>query len=118
MTDTEKKDTKKVTYHLYVLKTDKDGLAEAAKSRFSRICDKYVLVYTDKTLKAGEITEKDVWRLNRTETEWLAQCNVQLLMEDAQRRKDEIQKEMSEKIQKLEKELEKQAKRDKTKENI
>ena len=101
-------DEQKTTYRLYVLKPDADGLNAASQERFSRVNERYVLVYTDKTLQSAEITTDNIWRLNRAETEWLGQCNVQLLFEDAQRRKDEIQRNLSEKIKKLEEELDKQ----------
>lgn len=101
-------DEVKKTYRLYVLKYDADGLAQASKERFSRVNERYVLIYTDKLLDAPEITEAEIWRLNKSELEWLGASNVQLLIEDAQNRREEIKQNLLERIKRLESELEKQ----------
>jgi len=99
----------KTTWRLYVLKPDSDGIMAAGKARFSRANGKYALIYSDKPVEKGvEIGENDLWRLSRSETEWLAACNVELLFEDAQKRQDEIRKNLAERIKALEEELKKQ----------
>lgn len=98
----------KTTWRLYVMKPDADGLKEAAGARFSRVNGKYALIYSEKPVNGAEIGEKDLWRLNRQETEWLAACNVELLFEDAQKRQDEIRRSLAENVKRLEEELEKQ----------
>lgn len=101
----------KTTWRLYVMKPDKDGLMAAAEARFSRVSDRYALIYSDKPMDAAEIDEENAWRLSASEAEWLAGCNVQLLFEDAQRRQDEIRESLAERIRVLEEELEKQRKK-------
>lgn len=97
----------KTTWRLYVLKLDKNGLKAAAEARFSRVSERCVLIYSDKLMSGEkEVREEDAWRFKPEEAEWLAGCNMQLLLEDAQRRQDEIRKTLNEKIAILEKELE------------
>lgn len=97
----------KISYRLYVMKPDMEGLERAAKERFSRVNERYTLIYTAEELDAPEIADKDVWRLSASEVEWLAGCNAILLFEDAQKRQEEIRRNMAERIRRLEEELEK-----------
>ncbi len=100
----------KTTWRLFVMKPDRESIKAALEARFSRVNERYVLIYSEKPMNAVEIGEDEVWRLNAAETEWLAGCNVQLLLEDAQKRQDEIRKNLAEKIAALEKALENQQK--------
>lgn len=97
----------KISYRLYVMKPDMEGLERAAKERFSRVNERYALIYTAEKMNAPEIADKDVWRLSSSEMEWLAGCNAVLLFEDAQKRQEEIRRNMAERIRRLEEELEK-----------
>lgn len=101
----------KTTWRLYVIKLDKNGLKAAAEARFSRVSEKCVLIYSDKPMNEKEVREENAWRFKPEEAEWLAGCNMQLLLEDAQRRQDEIRKTLAERIGVLEEELKKQLKK-------
>ncbi len=97
-------DELKINYRLYALNVDKDGMAEAAEQRFSRITPFYILVYVngEPPKDAVEITQTETHRLSRQDEQWLLDCNMVILAEEAKKHEGEITADMNRRIERLE----------------
>ena len=99
-------------YRLWALRTDDDGIKEAASMRFSRVTPKYVLIYAPDAVtfdNAVEIRSKDVHRLTDKDKSWLFDCAVTLTMERLKEDKDTIADELRAMVARFESELEKES---------
>ena len=105
----------KITYRLYALELTVDNAKKAADWRFSRVTidpfPGYVLIYTDGEApdEAIEITKSTIDRLSAQDEQWLRDCNIVILAEEAKKHESEIAASMGERIDALEKALEEQA---------
>lgn len=98
-------DELKITYKLYALDTSKDGIETASKERFCRITPFYILVYCEggRTPKDGiEITQTETHRLSKQDEQWLLDCNIVILAEQAKKHESEIAANVQERLKKLE----------------
>ena len=101
----------KISYKLYALEVNKQGLETASKERFSRITPFYVLVYCDgEPPEDGiEITTTETHRLSEQDERWLQDCNVVILVEEAKKHEAEIAGDMKRRLERLEEALEAEA---------
>lgn len=94
---------KKVTYRLFALPLSAETVALAQKERFSRVCAGYALIYTNGSIKgATEIKEEQCGLLNKTESEWLFDCNMVIIAEEAKRNEKKILESLSHRVTALE----------------
>lgn len=102
----------KIVYKLYALESTEENRVEATKHRFSRIASEpfpgYVLIYEsgEKPKDAIEITGATVDRLTEQDEQWIRDCNLVVLTEEAKKHESEIVASMSRRIEELEKALE------------
>lgn len=103
--------TEKIKYRLYATETNGRTLSALYKQRFSRITQNYTLIYTDgeQPEASVEVAGDDLRRLSVADVEWLADCNVVLLMDKTKEREGEIAGRMEDMIQRFSLELEKEA---------
>ena len=100
-----------IQYRLYALEMTVENAKKAADWRFSRVTVEpfpgYVLVYTDGASPDGaiEITQSTIDRLSAQDEQWLRDCNIVILAEEARRHEAEIAASMSERIEALEEAL-------------
>lgn len=95
-----------IAYKLYALESNGEGIEIASKERFSRITKFYILVYCKdgKPPKNGaEITQTETHRLSAADEQWLLDCNMAILAEEAKKNEAEITKKMSERLEEIEK---------------
>lgn len=94
----------KITYKLYALTIDRDGIKTASEQRFSRITPFYILIYTDKEAPkdAIEIGEAELHRLTAADEQWLTDCNVTILLEETKKHEAEIAADLAKRMEKLE----------------
>lgn len=95
----------KITYKLFAFDVDKDGIEEASKQRFCRITPFYILVYceAEKAPKNGiEITQTETHRLSKQDEQWLLDCNLVILAEEAKKHEAEITSTLQERIEQIE----------------
>jgi len=92
-----------------------EAVEEAIKHRFNRINGRYVLIYelsdklnTDKSLY-HIINEDETGYLSNDEQVWILECNIQIITEESLKKQDDILASFSEKLDLLERELEKEA---------
>lgn len=100
--------SEKITYRLYAMFIMHETLDIASKERFCRITPNYALVYTDKELEGKgirEITDKEMYRLSEVENQWLLDCNVILITENTMDNEAEFIKQMSARLEAVEKVL-------------
>ena len=84
-------DIVKKTYRLYALPLTAKNIATAAERRFARVTTRYVLIYSAEEVDGGaEIGESEISRLTVGDADWLTDCNLILLAEDAKGREAEI----------------------------
>lgn len=102
----------KIAYKLYALELTREGIKTASEQRFCRITPFYVLVYTDGDAPQDsiEITEEETNRLTKQDEQWLLDCNTAILMEQMHKHEAEISKDVLQRMEKWEQELEKRAK--------
>ena len=104
-------DNLKIHYRLYALELTVDNAKQAAEWRFSRVTIEpfpgYVLVYTDGVAPDGsiEITKSTVDRLSAQDEQWLRDCNIVILAEQAKKHEAELAASMGERLEALEKAL-------------
>lgn len=102
-------------YDLYLFALNDENIKEAVKYRFNRINSKYILIYTDKlqsTLQESRyhiIDESETFRLSDSEKVWLLEANVKIITEESVRNQEEILKRFGERLDLLEKELQKES---------
>lgn len=102
----------KKKYQLYLMATNEENIDLAKAQRFNRINSRYILVYTDELLCVGQsahyhiIDEKETAHLSDSEKVWLLEANVQIIAEETEKKQDELLKQLSKRITRLEKELE------------
>lgn len=91
-------------YRLYALPTTPAALDGMGPQRFSRVTPEYSLVYTDKEQPKGsvEMKEEDATRLSAADENWLLSCNLTLIKEEIERKKPELLRKLSEKIESME----------------
>ncbi len=114
MIESEKMDFWK--YRLFALPVNDETIAATDNERFCRVTPFYVLVYTDAAdgcmpNLAVEIVGEDIERLSAADRDWLLSCVIVMLNEDAQKREAEIAESLGERIERLEIELEKAARK-------
>ena len=109
-------DIEKTVYRLYAMPLNAQSIANAAQERFSRATPTpepgYVLIYTAGSAPemSQEITKENINRLSPADERWLFDSNAALIAEEIRRREPEILSGLSEKIEALEKELERKKK--------
>lgn len=90
-------------YKLYVLPLTEQSIEFSQGQRFSRITNRYIIVYTQDNLGVGkEVTEKDLYRLTQADADWLKDCNYALIFEETKKKEKEISESLSETIEQLE----------------
>lgn len=100
-------DELKISYKLYALDANKDGVEAASRERFSRITPFYALVYVSGEPPEGavEITRSETHRLSEKDEQWLLDCNTAILAEEMKKHESEIAADMKERLERLEKAL-------------
>ena len=96
---------KRKKYRLYAMPVNAKSVDMAQNERFSRATAWYVLIYTDSDTapeNSVEIDENEVNRLSSADRDWLLECNMELIVEDAKAREKEIAQSIGEKIKQLE----------------
>ena len=100
------------TYRLYALPPTWDGILAAMCERFSRAtatpAPGYVLIYTDGKQPNGStvITEENKHLLTDEDQRWLIECGATILAEEAAKQQPILMQNLSERVEALEKELE------------
>lgn len=94
----------RIEYKLYALDLNREGINEASKVRFCRITPFYILLYLSGEAPTGaiEITETDTHRLTAADEQWLLDCNIVLLAEEAKKNERKIAEDMEQRIARLE----------------
>lgn len=111
MDETKTAETK---YRLYLFPVSQGNVELAVKERFHRINKQYILVYTDNLFshvpveRYHIIDESETGRLSDGEKVWLLEANMKIIMEESNKKQDEILKRFGEKLDRLEKELAKE----------
>jgi hypothetical protein len=82
----------------------------AQKERFSRICSKYVLIYTAKrdlqdAIGYNEIRESELKYLSHNDTVWLLDCNLAIIAEETEKHKSDVISQMGLMVDRLERAL-------------
>ena len=97
----------KTSYRLYALSLNRKNMELAASERFSRVTPYYILVYTtaEKPTGAIEIIGEELERLSAEDSRWIFDCNIAILAEEAELRKPEVMRSLSERVERLEEEL-------------
>lgn len=95
------------SYRLYAMKLSNTSIERAMGERFSRVTPEYVLVYTDseKPENAIQLEESEASLMTQADAQWLLDCNVALIAEEAARQKPEILRQLSDKVDELEEAL-------------
>lgn len=107
----------KLKYQLYAFPYDTEIEEWARRQTYHRINPRYILVYTqeNKVLRQNSryhiINEKETDVLTDSEKAWLLDCNIDIIAEESLKQQDDIIKNYSLKLERLEAELEKEAKR-------
>lgn len=101
-------DELKIRYRLYALDVTREAMDKASAERFSRVTPFYVLFYTDGEIPTEgiELAGSETKRLSEEDERWLADCNFVILGEELERRKPELLKDLSERVDALERVLE------------
>ncbi len=105
-------DDKKKKYCLYLMANNGKNRETATRERFNRINGRYILVYSDKLStmipKSNYhiISEDEIGHLSDAEKVWLLEANVEIIAEETAKKQDEMLKSFSERISRLEHELE------------
>lgn len=100
---------KKITYRLFALSLNRRNVELAADERFSRVTPNYVLIYTTGAKPDGSIgvAAWEVDQLSEADRVWLYDCNTAILAEESEKRKPEVIRSISERMERLEEELRK-----------
>lgn len=94
-----------IKYRLYALDVNKDGIETASKERFCRITPFYILIYVESGKEpkdAIEITQTETHRLSKKDEQWLLDCNIVILAEEAKRHEAEITADLQNRMKRLE----------------
>lgn len=94
----------KITYRLYALEATADNIRSVKETRFCRITPYYILVYTDgEPPKDGiEMTQSNTHRLSEHDEQWLSDCNIVIIAEQAKKHEAEIAADMAKRLERLE----------------
>lgn len=105
--------SEKVKYNLFAMKTDIGNINKASEFRFSRITEEYILIYTEQSEieDAILIEEKEVKRLTGDDSKWLFDCNMLIIAKETKSHEKEFLKDLSAKVNELEKMLEAEQKK-------
>ena len=97
----------KIRYRLYATSADAESIKIASNERFCRITPFYILIYTDGDIpKNGvEMTQSETHRLSAQDEQWLRDCNIVILAEQAKIHEAEIAAETQKRLDKLEEAL-------------
>lgn len=101
----------KKKYSLYLFPVSTENIKMAVEERFHRINKQYILVYTNNLFshvpkaRYHIIDESETGRLSDGERVWLLEANMKIIMEESEKKQDEILKSFEEKLDRLEKEL-------------
>lgn len=106
-------------YRLFAMAYCLENVDFAAGFRFSRVTPEYILIYTKKARmkqppvgRAAEIKEGDLALMNGMDRAWLLDCGASIFAELAAQRKGENLKQLSDMVDRLEKELEIEAEKE------
>ena len=105
----------KKIYRLFAFPYDLKNVEYASKFRFSRVTPDYILVYAMQSRvkppvgKPVEIKESDLKKLDLLDESWLFDCGISLFADIASRQKKEDITRLTDMIDRLEIELEKEA---------
>ena len=106
---------KNKAYKLFACPYSHEAVDEAAKHRFNRINGRYVLVYEESDKLNTDnivyhiINEDETGYLSNDEKVWLLGCNIQIITEESLENGDAILASFGEKLDLLERKLEKEA---------
>lgn len=94
-------------YRLYAMPLGEESVSVATRERFSRIAERYVLIYTtaEQPTASAEIEAKEIKRLSAADEKWLFDCNIVILAAETQKHQAELLDSLSKKIGRLEKAL-------------
>lgn len=97
----------KIAYKLYAVEVNPESIKVASQERFCRITPFYILVYTaGKAPKDSiEMTQTETHRLSEQDAQWLGDCNIVILSEEAKKHESEIAANMAERLARLEEAL-------------
>lgn len=100
-----------IAYKLYAMEINRENIQAANAMRFCRITPFYILIYTheDAPKNAIEVTQTETHRLTDNDEQWLLDCNLVILAEEAKKREVEIAADMKSRLERLEKALENEA---------
>lgn len=105
-------------YRLFAMAYSLENVDFSAGFRFSRVTPEYILIYTKKARvkppvgRAAEVKEGDVALMNGMDRAWLLDCGASIFAELAAQRKGEDLKQLSDMVDRLEKELEIEAEKE------
>ena len=94
----------KISYKLYAVGVTTESMKEVSTERFCRITPFYILVYTagDAPKNSVEMTQTETHRLSEQDEQWLRDCNIVIIAEEAKKRESEIAADMAERLSRLE----------------
>lgn len=94
----------KIAYKLYAVGVTPDNIKEVSSERFCRITPFYILVYTagNPPKDSVEMTQTETHRLSEQDEQWLYDCNIVILAEEAKKHETEIAADMAERLARLE----------------
>lgn len=100
----------KIRYRLYAINSDAENVRRASGERFCRITPFYILIYTDGEIPEGgiEMTQTETHRLSARDEQWLRDCNIVILAEQAKIHEAEIAAETQKRLDMLEEALKKE----------
>lgn len=97
----------KIRYRLYAINSDAENVKRASNERFCRITPFYILIYTNAEIPQNgiEMTQSETHRLSAQDEQWLRDCNIVILAEQAKIHEAEIAAETQKRLDKLEEAL-------------
>lgn len=102
-------------YRLFAFPYSLENVEFASKFRFSRVTPDYILVYAQKAKldapsgKTAEVKENDISLLSKMDGAWLFDCGLSLFADIAASETKESVERLSNMVDRLEKELEKES---------
>ncbi len=104
-------------YQLYLLHNTEENVRLAETFRFYRVNKQYILIYTDTFYLHDDFTryhiidKKETDKLSDREKVWLLESNMKIIEEETAKKQDQIVQSFSERLSRLEAELEKESER-------
>lgn len=97
----------KIAYKLYAVGVSVESMKEVSSERFCRITPFYILVYTNGEAPKNsiEMKQSDTHRLSEQDEQWLRDCNLVILAEQAKLHEAEIAADIQQRLDRLEEAL-------------